>query len=85
MITFIDKYEEIKKKYNYLNEKKYLFNIQFFFEQISENIKNKKINKNKIFDTIKEFIINNNEEDLDLDYDIIYDNLININNSKNNY
>ena len=85
MITFIDKYEEIKKKYNYLNEKKYLFNIQFFFEQISENIKNKKINKNKIFDTIKEFIINNNEEDLDLEYDIIYDNLININNSKNNY
>ena len=79
MITFIDKYEEIKEKYSYLIEKKYLFNIQFFFEQIRENIKKNKITKNKIFKTIKDFIINNDDEDLDLDYDILYDNLINNN------
>ena len=79
MITFIDKYEEIKEKYSYLIEKKYLFNIQFFFEQIRENIKKNKITKNKIFKTIKNFIINNNDEDLDLDYDILYEDLINNN------
>ena len=42
MITFIDKYEEIKKKYNYLSEKKYLFNIQFFLNKLVKILKIKK-------------------------------------------
>ena len=79
MITFINNHEAKKKKYNFLCEKKYLFNIQFFFEQINENIKNNN-KKNKIFETIQKFL--NDKEKIYIDYEKLYENLICENNNQ---
>ena len=79
MITFINNHEAKKKKNNFLYEKKNLFNIQFFFEQINENIKNNN-KKNKIFETIQKFL--NDKEKIYIDYEKLYENLICENNNQ---